>query len=472
MITDVRLVNKRRCRVLLLAWAVWATLSLPAEALAQTAPAPSPSESSTLEDAGAPEAPAAVEVPAAAPEPPTGPEPPRAGTPPPPKTKAPAPPAADPPRRPKVSGAPGKGLTVEIDDAFSLNVKLRFQVRGQWNEYRNAAGRRQLDSLATLGTARIYFSGHAYRPELQYGLQLAVAARDYRDSATSPIFDAFLDWKAHRDLAIKGGQYFVPLDRLRTVREFALQMADRPVPVNELSLDRDVGVTFYSERFLDTPLAYRLGAFGGGGNNLVNGRKAGGLLVGRLELRPLGPIDDDSEGDLERRKKPGLAIGVAAASNWNTNRARSTTGATFRGGTTDFRHFAADLVFKAWGLAVQGEYLRRNASFDAIQSLDEDGAPLIEYTRSAHGFVAQASYTFAPPFEIVGRLSRLYALPPTDPAFVREIDQRGQEVGAGANYYVNGHKLKFQADWIARMPHDFDIHRADHAVYVLVDVTL
>ena len=53
------------------------------------------------------------------------------------------------------------------------------------------------------------------------------------------IYDAFLDWKAHRDISVKAGQFFVPFDRLRTVREFALQMGDRPRPVAELTLDRD-----------------------------------------------------------------------------------------------------------------------------------------------------------------------------------------------------------------------------------------
>ncbi len=424
-------------------------------------------------DAGA--LPPAAEEPAPAPPPealPPPPPPPPAPPPPPPPAKKEKAKEEDKKKAaPKITGAPGKGVTVEIDDKFSLNIKARFQIRGQWNEYRNQAGRRQLDSLATIQTARIYLSGHAYKPELQYTLQLAVAGRDYRDGATSPIFDAFLDWKAHGDFSIKAGQYFVPFDRLRTVREFALQMADRPFPVTELTLDRDVGVTFYSERFLDTPLAYRLGAFGGGGTNLVNGREAGGLLVGRLELRPLGPIDDDSEGDLERRKKPGLALGGGAASNWNTNRLRSTTGPTFTGGTTDYAHLAGDLVLKWWGFAVQGEYLYKKASVATINSVDANGQPVVENTRSAHGWIAQASYTLPIPFEIVGRLSRFYVLRPTDPSLIREADRREQEVAAGLNYYLNGHKLKVQTDWIARMP-GFDFERADHVVHVLLDATL
>ena len=78
---------------------------------------------------------------------------------------------------------------------------------------------------------------------------------------------------------------------------------------------------------------------------------------------------------------------------------------------------------------------------------------------------------FDPPLEIVGRLSRLYPLGYTDPAFVSELDARGQEVGAGLNYYFNGHKLKLQADWIALMPGDFAFDRAAHVAHLQLDVT-
>jgi hypothetical protein len=54
---------------------------------------------------------------------------------------------------------------------------------------------------------------------------------------------------------------------------------------------------------------------------------------------------------------------------------------------------------------------------------------------------------------------------------VSELDARGQEVGAGLNYYFNGHKLKLQADWIALMPGDFDFGRAAHVAHLQLDVT-
>ncbi len=366
-----------------------------------------------------------------------------------------------------ISAAPGKGFTIKYGDAFSFNLRGRFQLRYQLDvPPEDTAGDRSYQQLINIGTARLWFSGNAFRPELTYMIQLAVAGRDYRDGATSPLFDAFVDWKADRDFNIRAGQFFVPFDRLRTVREFALQMADRPVPIGELTLDRDAGVVFYSEKFLGSPFAWRAGVFGGGGTNLSAGKEPGFLLTARLEARPLGPIDDDSEGDLERRSKPGLAIGAGIARNWNTNRQRSTTGITFAGGTTDYLHLAADAVFKWQGFAAQLEYLWKNAAEDRIISADDDGAAVTEWTRSGSGWVAQASYTFDPPFEIVGRFSKLYAFSGTDP---RLVD--ADEVGVGANYYINGHQFKIQTDWIAKVPTDSDFDDAAHVAHLQLDAT-
>lgn len=365
------------------------------------------------------------------------------------------------------AAAPGKGLTVRYGDTFSLNLRSRIQIRYQLDiPVENEAGDRELKQLVNIGTARLWFSGNVFVPELTYLIQLAVAGRDYRDGATSPLYDAYIDWKTPTPLRVRAGQFFVPFDRLRTVREFALQMADRPVPVAELTLDRDVGVVLYSEAFLDTPLTFRAGVFGGGGINLSTGKQPGVLAMGRVELRPLGPIDDDSEGDLERRRTPGLAVGAGVAQNWNTNRQRSTTGTTYVGGTTDYFHVAADLVFKWVGVAAQFEYLFKDASNDQIVSEVEGGGTLTEWTRSAHAWVAQASYTFDPPFEVVGRISRLYPLEGTDPRL-----QDTREYGAGLNYYLNGHQFKVQADWIAKVFGDDSFDDAAHVVHVQLDTT-
>ena len=371
----------------------------------------------------------------------------------------------------KITGAPGQGLTVSTGDAFSLNIKSRVQIRYQVNTFEDP--NKDAQSIANIGTARIWLGGNVYKPELTYLIQLAVAGKDYRDNATSPIFDAYMEWKAHRDFAVRAGQYFVPFDRLRTVREWGLQMTDRPRPIQEFTLDRDVGVTFFSEKFLGdkSPVAWYVSAFGGHGTNQVNPAAVGGLITGRLELRPLGPIDDDREGDLDRREKPGLALGFGAAHNFKSARLRGTTGPTFVGGTTNDTHVAVDAMFKWMGFALEAEYLHKSTSSAAFVTDQADGETLTEYTREGAGWVVQASYAFEPPFEVVGRLSRLYADDTQDPTFLSEVKRRGSEVAGGLNYYFNGHRMKAQATWVARTNSELDLGKADHSMVAQIDAT-
>jgi hypothetical protein len=354
-----------------------------------------------------------------------------------------------------VEVAAGKGLTVTSADG-----KNAFSVRARFVPRFDASFVGSGDSPTTrvsIATARLWFQGHILDPKFTWLVQLAVAGKDFRDGATSPIFDAYVDYKVHRDASVKVGQYFVPFDRLRTVREFALQMTDRPRPVGELTLDRDVGVTVYSDHLgADrSPVAYRVGVFGGGGTNLTTSKPAGALFVGRLEVRPLGDIDDDSEGDLDNRAKPGLALGGAFAYNLNTNRQKSTTGSTLTLGTVDYLHAAADLTFKWHGVALQGEYVRRQAAQDRITETADDGTVTEQWARSGHGWVAQMSYHAPFGVEWVVRGSQMGALGSTDPGFVSELQGKRNEVAAGLNGYRNGHRLKIQTTWQALFGDDF-----------------
>jgi hypothetical protein len=347
----------------------------------------------------------------------------------------------------------GKGLTAtSADGRFSSTVRTRFVPRFDFiSPAAPDGGRAPALSRANIATARLWVQGHAFDPTFTYVVQLAYAGRDYRDGTISPLFDAYVDWKPTRDLNLRVGQFFVPFDRLRTVREFALQTTDRPRPVNELTLDRDVGVVLYSEHLFGdaSPVAYRVGLWGGKGINALNAPPAGLLGTARLELRPLGEIDDDSEGDLERRAAPALALGAGAAYNLNTTRQKSTTGAAWTANTADYLHLAADLTFKWRGFALQGEGLYREAAADELRGEAADGAPVVEWARSGRGAVVQASYLTAANVEVVARGSRLWANPDTDPRWVAEIEAEPHELLAGLNWYKNGHRFKAQTHWIA-----------------------
>ena len=374
----------------------------------------------------------------------------------------------------EVTAVPGRGFTVQTADGrFALGIRGRIQLRETvLATAPDDAGDRKVTTATQVATARVYFTGHTLSEDIKYTLQLAIAPNDYRDGTISPIFDAFVDLTHNPNASLRIGQAFVPFDRARTNREFALQLATRPRPVNELTLDRDVGVYLYSNELggEGSPVAYRVGVFGGGGGNQLTGKEPGGLGVARVELHPFGYMQDaDSEGDLEIRDEPGLAIGAGAAYNLNTNRARSTTSTTFTGGTTDFLHLAGDAVFKWHGAAVMAEVLYRDASADTIESVADDGTAVTEATRSGVGWLVQPSLMLTKKAEIAARYSHQQALDGTDPAYISELDSKEHEVAAGLNWYENGHRLKVQTTWVALFGPSFA--DAEHAGYLLLDMS-
>jgi phosphate-selective porin OprO and OprP len=353
---------------------------------------------------------------------------------------------------PKVTVAPGRGVTITSPSGdYAINLRARVQLRAAFTTHEE----RPNDLEASIRTARFFVAGHLLVPELKYLMQLALANNDFERDNASPIFDAFLEYVAIRDLNIRVGQFFVPFDRARTIREFALQFVDRQTVVRELSLDRDFGLMLSSQDLFGTGvLGYNLFLGSGDGRNRVldaknpNGpQKPGVLLVGRVTVRPFGAFDDDQEADLTRDARPRLAIGVAGGYNVRSNRDRSTLGATYTAGTFDYVHAAADLVFKWHGLSLLGEFLYRAADHRSNGTMPATGMPVVESSRSGYGYLAQAGQMLTQHVEVVARWEQLFAREPTDRALVDLADYGGRQLGGGVNVYLNGHLLKLQSDY-------------------------
>jgi hypothetical protein len=169
-------------------------------------------------------------------------------------------------------------------------------------------------------------------------------------------------------------------------------------------------------------------------------------------------VDDDSEGDLERRDAPGLALGVGGAANLGTTRQKSTTGSTYADGTATYLHGAADLVFKWRGVYVLAEGVVRAATEDAVVAEDGTEQP----TRSGWGWFVQPAVMVAPRGEVAARYSELHPFEGTDPAF-----EPVNELGAGTNLYLNGHRFKVQLGWTAL--YEATPATAQHLVNLQVD---
>ena len=341
-----------------------------------------------------------------------------------------------------VTARPGRGVTFAVGEDYALTLRPRISLRDTITVRPDAANEINVKTL------RLWIQGHVFSPETRYGIQLAMGGNDFEAGSSSPIFDAYFDFSQVRDANLRVGQFFVPFDRLRTIREFALQSVDRAVAITELTLDRDVGVHLYSNDLFgkDGKLGYSLGLFGGEGRNRFGAQEPGFLYTARLSYRPFGAFDEDSEGDLARRASPKLMIGTAFAYNQNARRVRGTTGPTLALANTDYLHFAIDTSFKWRGFAFLGEVVLRGSTTNVRFGVDEDGDPFTQTPARALGYVVQASYAFIPEFELWGRWDEVRTPWNTDATLDTLVAARGRELAGGVNYYVNGHAFKIQLD--------------------------
>ena len=69
----------------------------------------------------------------------------------------------------------------------------------------------------------LFLQGNALTPDFKYLVQFGFGALDFESGNPSPILDAFVEYVRFRDANIRVGQFFVPFDRARTIRESSLQ---------------------------------------------------------------------------------------------------------------------------------------------------------------------------------------------------------------------------------------------------------
>jgi hypothetical protein len=277
--------------------------------------------------------------------------------------------------------------------------------------------------------------------DLQFVVQLGLAPQDMEPDLLVPVRDATMIWTPLRDLGVKFGQHKVPFNRERVVSSASLQFVDRSITNAELNLDRDVGVQLFSDDLLGLGerIGYQVGVYNGDGRNRFVG-DAGLLYVGHVDLRPLGAFDDlRTQGDLDPKAGPRLALGAGLARNVDTVRARSTTSDTLPLAFT-YEHASADVVYKGHGLSLHGEALYRKADAGTATGA-VDGVAVTTTSRSAWGWSAMGGYVLGGRWEPVARYAVVHPLEGIASAVLAETELR-----VGLNWYVQGHDLKVQAD--------------------------
>lgn len=360
---------------------------------------------------------------------------------PPAHAQASAPPASEPDATARVTARAGDGVTFHTgDDLFSLNLRVRAQLRGELVEQPDDG--QGPAARAYVRRMRLAFKGHAWTKDLTYAVQLSFSTLDQEPDQYNPLRDAYVTYRAHRDFELRAGQMKVPFGKQRVISSSSLAFPDRSIIISELSLDRDVGAqVFSSDLFgLGHTLGYHVGIFGGDGRNRISTR-SGVLAVARVVYEPFGEFDDLVEADHDRLSRPRLSIGLGGAFNENTRRPRSVIGEPYEVADFDYLHGAADVMFKWSGFYLLSEFLVRHTKREAFTG-DVGGTPVTEYSRSAWGAFAQAGQMFTEHFEVVGRYSRIQPFDTADPSL-----HLTNELGAGVNFYLSRHDLKLQFDY-------------------------
>ncbi|MEW6433246.1 MAG: porin [Myxococcota bacterium] len=332
----------------------------------------------------------------------------------------------------------GEGFTVQ-HGPFRFNLRGRMQLQGfavvptEDSSAHRANGFMIRRARLVLKTELPY--------ELSLNLQLAFSNQDMEPDMPNVLRDFYGEWRRFRDVSVRFGQGKVPYGVQRVISSSAQQFVDRSVVVAEFNLDRDVGVTLFSDDLLGLGgrLQYALSVFGGDGRNRI-GLNQGLLYVARLRVSPFGKFDEKWEGDPDRSDRLRLGLGGGVAYNVMTNRPRSTINTPYVANTFDYFHAGADLVFKWKGFSVASEFFWRQADALSKTGMYKDMS-VTEYSRPGWGWFAQAGYYVLPWLELGARYGDARPFGGADPKFART-----REIGGTLNFMVKKHDLKLQVD--------------------------
>ncbi|MEZ4323109.1 MAG: porin [Myxococcota bacterium] len=256
-----------------------------------------------------------------------------------------------------VEHTPGDGFTLTSDDGrFALTFRSRLQLL----ETVARTGDAPFEQGLTLRRARFDVSGHGFGEAHRWRMQLGFSDSDIGNTEDgprgNPLLDAYWHFSPRGPLHVRLGQYKVPLTRSRIASTATLQLVDRPELDGEFGLDRDRGVTaVLSAGGASGPqVRSYFGVFEGNGRIASPFQDLGLLLVGRLEVQPLGPFDYYADGDLERSEDLRLGFGGGVASVSRAPLSKGITGPPFEDGRpTDMTLWTADLVVRWHGVSLE-----------------------------------------------------------------------------------------------------------------------
>ncbi len=338
-----------------------------------------------------------------------------------------------------------KNGIVFTDADSTAELTLRFRVQNLAVFQTRSASDLTLDRLQwNVRRLRIRLNGFLADPSVQFVIQLSMSRNDMDwDNSEFPsiVRDAMVFWQPNDHWRLGFGLGKLPGNRQRVVSSGEMQMIDRSIVNAAFNVDRDFGFHIVYSNAVGGMVYNLRGAVttGDGRNTVVP--NVGLSYTGRAELLPFGAFTrggDYVEGDVVGEETPKLSLAAGYSQNNNARR----TGGQIGTALFDERSMAtwiADAVFKYQGFSLYGEYCSREALGAPPITSDATGAQ--RFVFDGVGVLVQAGYFVGKHVELVARYAQA-----TPRASIEALAQQDTQYTIGVNYYLNGHRVKVQAD--------------------------
>ncbi|MFD2035261.1 porin [Belliella marina] len=336
-----------------------------------------------------------------------------------------------------------EGIRFSKDSLFLMNLRFRMQNRAGFNSVYNGSDLSVEQFEMRVRRLRLRLDGYVLNPKFQYYIQLAFSKADLdleTGDIAQPIRDAILYYTVNRNLYFGFGQSKLPGNRERVISSGNLQFADRSIANSLFTLDRDFGMFgYYTLRTKGESVFLLKGAVSTGDGRNASAVNNGLSYTGRVEALPFGLFGnsgDYSEGDLEFEVNPKLSIGLTLSENQKAIRTGGQLGAELYQART-LNSLIIDAMFKYRGWAVMSEYMGRSAH-DPITTNDSGD---VRFVVVGKGMNTHLSKMVSPKSELALR----YAFVIPDESISMYLD-RVDESLLGFTHYLNGHRIKIQAN--------------------------
>ncbi len=313
------------------------------------------------------------------------------------------------------------GFRVQSNDGdFALRVNSNFQFRLVIDsEDRGADESRENDWQFDLRRARLKFSGHVYRPELRYTIQMNF------DIDKIGLKDFYFDYESECGLHVRVGQFHMPFARQTLNSSSRLQHVDRSsaeAAFRDYGADRNLGIMIHNDFGKSSDFQYAFGVYNAG-------EEFEPVLAARFGYGING-IRFDDEPAFNRDSELQLGVGLGLFTTlYDTDPAAAMTDNTGRTALT------VDAILKTGGFSLNGAF------FFGMDQTDED-----PFSYGSEG-MRMSAFVDAGYF-VTGRIQPVLRYSYRNPTLDSDVGEGDSmhDIGAGLSVYFRGHNVKWQSD--------------------------